>query len=166
MIKINMWKLFPELFPADYKKDYFVYIDIPENEAEEFKASLTKETADVYIEDQREEIAYQRYLYRNKAHYSLDRGDGIENDAVNATADPFDEYIKNLDKEQLYEAIASLPKNQAKRIYDHFFLGFSYTKIANLGNVDESAVRRSIERGLINLKKYFKKIYKCPSEFG
>jgi len=159
MIQINMRKLFPELFPADYEKDFFVSIDIPENEAEEFKASLTKEIATIYIEDQREENAYKRRIYWHQAHYSLDRGDGIENDAVNATADPFDEYIKKSNKEQIHTAILNLPEKQAKCVYMKYILGFSQVEIAKENNISESAVSQCIERGFKNLEKILKSFY-------
>lgn len=74
MININLRDIFLE-----YTLDCLV--EIPDSEKETFINNLTKELADVYIESQREENAYQRRLYRHKAHYSLDLNDDIETKA-------------------------------------------------------------------------------------
>lgn len=55
--------------------------------------------------------------------------------------------------EQLQAAIASLPDKQGKRIYAHYILGISKSDIAQSEDVDEKAVRVSIERGLRNMEK-------------
>ena len=137
-----------------YKLDCFV--EVPDEDVEAFLAGLTIKLADVYFKTQREENAYKRQQYRHKAHYSLDCNDGIQNDEIGVTDDPvFGECVANLTKEQLYYAIGKLPEKQAKRIYAHYYFGFSYTEIAKAEGVDESAVRRSIERGLLQAKKLF-----------
>ena len=149
MSTINLRVLFPS-----YELDCFV--DVPDDDAEAFKASLTEETASVYFEFQRKENAYQRRVYWNKAHYSLNQGDGIENDAINATADPFEEYADKLTQQQLHAAIASLPEKQAKRVYAHYISGRSKAEIARSEGVDEKNVRQAIERGIIKMKSFLK----------
>ena len=52
-------------YPSYYKEDYF--IEVPDQLAQEL------------LQFQRKEDAYHLRTYRNKAYYSLDRGDGIEN---------------------------------------------------------------------------------------
>lgn len=103
------------------------------------------------------ESAYNRQKYRYNAHYSLDCGDGIENDIlfVSLTADEI--YERNLTSQQLHAAIASLPDKQSKRIYAHYFMGMSKTFIAKAEGVNEKAIRISIERGLHSIEKYLKK---------
>ena len=73
MARINLRDIYPE-----ERLDCFV--EVPDGDERAFVAGLTKEIADVYFEEQREENAYRRRIYWNKSHYSLDCGDGIEND--------------------------------------------------------------------------------------
>lgn len=61
-------------------------------------------------------------------------------------------------KEQLYRGLNSIPKKQADRIYAHYFLGMSKSEIAKSEQVDERAVRESIERRLKNMAKFLKKV--------
>ena len=54
-----------DLYPDVYKTDTFV--------------EVTEEVLDVIQTAQRLEAAYERRMYRHKAHYSLDCDNGIEN---------------------------------------------------------------------------------------
>ena len=107
----------------------------------------------------RYEAAYQRRTYRHRAHYSLDRGDGIEHDILFVSLSPCEIYERKITNEQLHTAIASLPDKQAKRIYAHYFLGMSKAAIAKAEGVMESTVRDAIERGLRNIERFFKRPY-------
>lgn len=113
----------------------------------------------VFDEYLRDEAAYERKKYRYKAHYSLDRGDGIEHDILFVSLSPDEIYERKLTSEQLHAAIASLPDKQAKRIYAHYFMGMSKTAIAKAERVSEKAIRISIERGLHSIEKYLKKYF-------
>ena len=147
MATINLRKLFPK-----YELDCFV--EVPDDEAEAFIAGLTEELAYVYVEFQREENAYTRRRYEYNAQYSLDRNDGVAHGAVSDSIDPvLDEYIKKLAKERLHAAIRQLPASQARRIYARYFALLSITEIAKTEGIDESAVRRSIKRGIKRIKK-------------
>ena len=149
MKTINIRNIFPE-----YELDCF--IELPDSDVEAFTASLTKETAYVYIEFQREENNYNRRVFRHKAHYSLDQDDGIESEIIEKSADPFEIYAEKLMKQELYDAIKSLPKKQGERIYAHLVLGMSKAEIARRDGVDEKNVRQAIERGLEKLRKMLK----------
>jgi len=150
MATINLRDLYPE-------EELDCIIEVQNGDAEAFKATLTKEIADVYFEEQRRENAYQRRLFRNKAHYSLDCDDGIENDAINSSADLFEEYAAKLSKQQLHNALNSLPEKQRKRIYAQYFCGMNRSEIARAEGVDVSSVRESINAGLIKLKNILQK---------
>lgn len=113
----------------------------------------------IFEESARVEAAYERKKYRYKAHYSLDRGDGIEHDILFVSFSPDEIYERKLTSQQLHAAIASLPDKQAKRIYAHYFMGMSKTAIAKAEGVSEKAVRISIERGLHTIEKYLKSIF-------
>lgn len=104
------------------------------------------------------EAAYRLRTYRNKAYYSLDRGDGIEHEILFVSLSPCEVYERKVTVEQLHAAIASLPDKQAKRIYARYFLGMSKASIAEAEGVDERAVRRAIACGLRNLEAYLKNL--------
>jgi RNA polymerase sigma-70 factor (ECF subfamily) len=103
------------------------------------------------------ESAYLRRLYRNKAHYSLDRNDGIENAALRTVSTPAEIYERKEMSAALYAAIALLSDKQAKRVYAHFFLGMSKVEIARAEGVNESTVRKSIAHALNTLRKELRK---------
>ena len=70
MQKINLRDLYPDV----YKTDAFVDV------AEEVLAAIQSQ--------KQADAAYERRKFRHKAHYSLDREDGIENDALARTLTP------------------------------------------------------------------------------
>ena len=61
MKKVNLRDLYPDV----YKNDYFV--------------EVTKDVLETIRAAERAEAAYDRRMYRYKAHYSLDCDNGIEN---------------------------------------------------------------------------------------
>ena len=89
-----------DLYPDVYKTDTFV--------------EVTEEVLDVIQTAQRLEAAYERRMYRHKAHYSLDCGNGIEKAAVFRTATPEDIFEEKQFQEQVYTAVMKLPEKQAK----------------------------------------------------
>ena len=105
MTKINL----REHYPNFYKNDCI--IEVPD------------EVAAIMLEYDRKEAAYRRRTYYHNAHYSLDRGDGIEYDALFVAMTPCEIYERKVTMEQLHAAIASLPDKQAKRINARYFLG-------------------------------------------
>ena len=83
MQKINLRELYPDVYKTD------VFVDV----AEEVLAVIRGQEQD--------DAAYERRMYRHKAHYSLNREDGIENDALNRPLTP--EEI--LEQKQLREEV-------------------------------------------------------------
>ena len=102
------------------------------------------------------EAAYRRRTYYHKAHYSLDRGDGIEYDALFVSMTPCELYERKVTMEQLHAAIAALPDKQAKRIYAYYFLGLTESAIAKSEGVSVASVSESIQRGLRNMETFLK----------
>ena len=86
------------------------------------------------LEYDRQEAAYRRRTYYHNAHYSLDRGDGIEYDALFVAMTPCEIYERKVTMEQLHAAIA---KSEGVSI---------------------RAVSDSIQHGLRNMEKYLKKV--------
>lgn len=115
------------------------------------------EVADILHAYKLQEAAYQLRTYRNKAYYSLDLGDGIENSVLMEQPSILEILEQQRMTELIYKGLAALPEKQRQRIYAHFFLGMSYSAIARAECCDESSVRRSVYRGLKQLQKYFLK---------
>lgn len=141
MPKINLREQYPDF----YKNDYI--IEVPD------------EVAAIMQEYDRLEAAYRRRTYYHKAHYSLDRGDGIEYNALFVSVTPYEIYERKVTMEQLHAAIASLPDKQAKRITARYFLGLTSEAIAKSEGVSVSAVNNSLQRGLRNMEKFMKKYF-------
>ena len=118
---------------------------------------VSDEVAEVFVSDARHEMAYQRRLSRHKAQYSLDCDDGIEYSACLHEPTP-DEVLEFKERFcRLWNALNSLPPAQGRRVDACVILGKSYSEVARAEGFHESAVRRSVERGLEKMKQYLKK---------
>ena len=138
MTTINLRELYPW-----YTEDTFM--EVPD------------EIAAFLDEDRRLQINYAQYIRDNKAFYSLDAGDGIEAEALNLPEQP-DAALERMELERLLkEALAQLTETQRRRLLVSVLNDESNQRIAALESVDESAVRRSIQRGLAALKRILKK---------
>ena len=133
MQKINLRDLYPDV----YKTDAFVDV------AEEVLAAIQSQ--------KQADAAYERRKFRHKAHYSLDREDGIENDALARTLTPEEVMEQKQLREEVYAALMQLPAIQARRIYARFYLGMTVAEIAKVEGVDRRRVWASIRRGLKKL---------------
>ena len=89
-----------ELYPDVYKTDTYV--------------EVTEEVLDAIQAAQRMDAAYERRMYRHKAHYSFDYGNGIEKATVTHVPTPEDIFEARQQQERLYAAVMSLPEKQAK----------------------------------------------------
>ena len=115
---------------------------------------VSDEVASFLEDEKRLQINYAQYIRDNKAFYSLDAGDGIEAEALNLPEQP-DEALERMELERLLkEALAQLTETQRRRLLVSVLNDESNQRIAALESVDESAVRRSIQRGLAALKKF------------
>ena len=137
MKKVNLRDLYPDV----YKSDHFV--------------EVTEDVLETIRDSERAEAAYDRRMYRYKAHYSLDCDNGIENAILMKPQTPEMLLEEKQLREQLYIAVMALPEKQAKRIYARYYLGMTVNEIAEVEGVDPSRVRDSIRRGLKQLGKYF-----------
>ena len=116
---------------------------------------VSDEVAEVFREDARYEMAYQRRLSRHKAQYSLDCEDGIEYFACLHEPTPQELLERKEQFIRLWNALNSLPDLQGRRIDAHLILGLSIKEIALAEGVHEESVRQSIKRGLERMKKSF-----------
>ncbi len=140
MTEINLREHYPEIYKTD------TIITVPD------------EVAALMREYDRKEAAYRRRTYYHHAQYSLDRGDGIEYEAVFLSVSPEEIYERKVTMEQLHAAIATLPDKQAKRLNAYYFMGMSKAEIARAEGVSRSQVTRSIELALASLEKFLKKL--------
>ena len=85
MQKINLRELYPDVYKTD------VFVDV----AEEVVAAIRGQEQD--------DAAYERRKFRHKAHYSLNREDGIENDALNRPLTPAEVLEQKLLREEVYK---------------------------------------------------------------
>lgn len=93
----------------------------------------------------------------NGLFYSLDDEtirDRLESHCMDARQTPYRALVRREARRILREGMDELSASQRQRIYLHFWEGESYCEIARAEGVDESAVRRSIQRGLAQLKKH------------
>ena len=67
--------------------------------------AVPDEVAAIMLEYDRLEAAYRRRTYYHNAHYSLDRGDGIEYEALFLSMSPCEIYERKVTMEQLHAAI-------------------------------------------------------------
>lgn len=133
MKKINLREWYPDI----YKTDTFL--------------EVTDEVLEVFQADKRAEAAYERQMYRYKAHYSLDCNNGIEKAVVQYQATPEEILEDKQLRDRLYAAVMALPDKQAKRIYAKYYLGLSTMEIAQIEGVAPRRVRDSIHLGLKKL---------------
>ena len=131
-----------DLYPDQYTSDYF--IEVPDQLAWELHQFDLNEAA------------YQLRTYRHQAYYSLDRGDGIEKEALFVASTPDELYEKKLTNQQLYAAISQLPEKQAKRIYAYYFLDMDEYEIAKAEGISQQAVHSAIRRAMRNFEKILK----------
>lgn len=120
---------------------------------------VSDEVAAELLAEKRYEAAHQRRLTRNKAQYSLDCDDGIEYSACLSEPTPQELLERKETFCRLCRALNSLPSAQGRRVDACIILGKSYCEVAEAEGVHESAVRRAVERGLENMKKYLKKFF-------
>ena len=135
MIEINLREFYPECYRSDY------FVEVPD------------EVAELLILLRRHEQSQRRRIYKHRAHYSLDIYENVEREAMLQSPTAEEIFEQLAEREQLQAAIMSLTERQRSRLYAHFFLNMSYTKIAQQEGVDVSAVRKSVQRALHQLRK-------------
>ena len=117
---------------------------------------VSQDIAEAMTTAVRHESNARRQMYRYRAQYSLDRGDGIEHSSLHFASSPAELYEEKEEIEALYAALAALPEKQGRRVYAHYILGVSKAELAQAEGVAESAVRDSISRGLKLLRELLK----------
>lgn len=145
MQTINLKKYYYPL----YKQDTFL--------------TVSDEVAEALLLMRREENNHARKVWYHKAYFSLDREDGIENEAIGWTQPSPEDYVMELEEQaeqeelvrRLYEAMSTLTPMQARRIHARYMLGMKIREIAEMEGVDSSRVSQSIRGAVKRLRRYF-----------
>ena len=103
-----------------------------------------------------DEEAHRVRVLRAKAYFSLDRGDGIEKDALQKPPQPLELILKAEQVAHLDAALRALSDCQRRRLLAFYLYGQSKSQIAREEGVSENSVRDSIQGGLMRLKKSLK----------
>lgn len=134
MIEINLREFYPEYYRSDY------FVEVPD------------EVAELLILLRRHEQSQRRRIYKHKAHYSLDIYEIVERKVVLQTPSAEEVFAHLTEQKLLYDALSILTEKQRFRLYAHFFLNMSYSKIAGQEGVDVSTVRKSVQQALRKLQ--------------
>lgn len=144
---INMKKYYYPLFT----KDTFV--------------EVSDEVAEALLLMHREENNRIRKMYYHKAYFSLDREDGIENDALCGFEKSPEEIFMEQEEERFFlltlkrldETLSHLTPAQERRIRARYLSGRKAQEIADAEDVNVSVIYESLRSGLKNLQCYFVK---------
>ena len=138
MKEINLRKFYPSLYTQD------TMVTVPD------------EVADLLQELTRAEDAQRIRTYRHKAVYSLE----LLNELREIPSDDLlpEELLEECSmRELLYQGLLALPHKQRSRIVAYYFFGMTKAEIAHAESSEETSVRKSIQRGLRTLEKFFEK---------
>ena len=111
------------------------------------------EVYEIFEKYRKAENAYQSKRKYHKAYYSLDCNDGLELLAIQKVKDPNQLLMEKELQQRLLQCVFSLPQKQSQRVYAYFYLDMSVKEIAEVEDINSSAVSHSIYIGLHNLKK-------------
>ena len=98
------------------------------------------------------EQALNKRRKRNGDVISLDTEPGIGAHIVERASGPEEVVMKNIQNEELYKALHTIPRKQAERMYAHYFMDMTLDEIARAEGVSKAAIHKSIEMGIKNLK--------------
>lgn len=122
--------------------------------ADEF-IEVSDEAAEELRANKRYEFNCWQRSKRNKANYSLDTDDGIKNAVCEHEPSPEEWLALAETYTRLCHALNALSPIQGWRVDTYYLQGMSFQAIAQAEGVDESSVRKSIERALENMRKGF-----------
>lgn len=119
---------------------------------------VSDEIYQVFVDDKRRQTDYAQYTRSHKAIYSLDYGDNVERLAVVKPATPEQILLQREMTDAVWRAFSTLEQVQQRRIYANVVMGIKKVQIAILENVDESAVRKAIKRGIKRMRVVMEEI--------
>lgn len=120
----------------------------------DYEIEVSDEIYEVFELSRKMEARYYAKRRYHNAFYSLDREDGIENDALKKVKSPEELFFIKEREISISNAINTLTQKQAERIIMFFYDDMSVTEIARAQNVSPSSVTQSIMSGLKKMKKF------------
>lgn len=133
---IDLKRYYPDLYQSQEE------IEVEDAIAQELELQRLKENA------HRKRIDY------HGAYFSLNCNDQIEKNVLFPVLTPEEFLCEEIMLQQLNQTLDALSVTQERRIRAYFFEGLSMTEIARNESVSKSRISESIQRGLLNLKKY------------
>jgi len=119
------------------------------------KIMVSQEVAD-YLEDCRRDM-HRQLKKKQRNQDNIQWTDGIIEALMSVPPVGFeDEVIEQLEQERLQELIGILPETQRRRLKAYYYDELTYREIGSSEGVHFSAVKRSVELALKNLKENFK----------
>lgn len=115
---------------------------------------ITEEMLEAMKAADRQESAYKRRTYRYKGHYTLNMGDGIENECVIKPETPEEIYISEEATRELFAAIGQLTEIQQRRLIAYYFEGMNFRQIAKMEGVTHGSVTQSVKAALKKLNGF------------
>ena len=143
-MEVNLRKLYPTLYSAD------IFVEVSD---EVFEAIRAFECA---------EAAWQRRKYRYRAQYSLDHGNGLENDLLFWPETPEEAFEAKMMRREIFDALHALPAAQKLRVYARYFLEEKPRQIARREGVQPSRVYASLQSGLRALRRKLAHLARRP----
>lgn len=143
-MEVNLRKLYPTLYSAD------VFVEVSDEVFEAIRAF------------ERAEAAWQRRKYRYRAQYSLDYGNGIENDLLLWPETPEEAFEAKMMRREIFDALHALPAAQKLRVYARYFLEEKPRQIARREGVHPSRVYTSLQSGLRTLSRKLAHLARRP----
>lgn len=144
VMEVNLRKLYPTLYSSD------VFVEVSDEVFEAIRAF------------ERAEAAWQRRKYRYRAQYSLDYGNGIENDLLLWPETPEEAFEAKMMRREIFEALHALPAAQKLRVYARYFLEEKPRQIARREGVHPSRVYTSLKSGLRTLRRKLAHLARRP----
>lgn len=126
---------------------------------------VPEEVAEALLQLHREENNRINKRIYHKAYFSLDCGDGIENDAIGWEQPSPEELIIQAEEEAAHElllqhmreALSILSPAQARRLHARFMLEMKFRDIAEMEGISPAQANQSVRAALKKLSNYFKK---------
>ncbi|MFR7563776.1 RNA polymerase sigma factor [Faecalibacillus intestinalis] len=112
---------------------------------------------EIYIKEKLVEVTDEVYaVLRKKGRYEYDEYFCFKHELNDFKSEIDMLYFDEL-KETLYSSLNQLTLKQSNRIYEVYFFNYTKTEIANIEGCSEAAIRKSIKRGLIQLRRKLRK---------
>lgn len=131
------------------------YISFEDGRGMSYYMEIAEELYVLMESFEKEDRHYLNERNRHIEHLQL-TDEEIERRMIEPSKTLDEEIFRKMEKEQLYRALDLLPKIQRRRMMLYYFYDLTYEKIAEIEGCTVMPIKRSIDRGLKKIKKFFK----------